>query len=163
MLPTPSSSPRVVLEDCLNVDRTPAKRQHPHLPTPPKTAVPSRKRPAKKQVQEKSRKKAKVCAPVETDAEEESEEEDPNLFEESDEDEPRVLPCRARRQTVFHTQSSFTSSLAHKYRGSAGMAIVTVRVVQPLTQSLDSFDPTNSSIIRFITQERHLHLPVIGH
>ncbi|KXN87912.1 hypothetical protein AN958_07922 [Leucoagaricus sp. SymC.cos] len=113
MLPSPSSSPRYVLEDRLNFDVTLPKKPKHQLLTPPKEG--SRKRPAKVHVEETNRKKVKICETVGKD-EENSEEEDSRLFEEGDEDEPRPLPSRARRRTVFHAQTMI-ASLAHAQRG----------------------------------------------
>ncbi|KAF5364003.1 hypothetical protein D9756_000821 [Leucocoprinus leucothites] len=135
MLPSPTSSPRAILEDRLNVEVTPPRKRKSSLPTPPKSgAIASRKRPAKKPVQEKSRKKAKTCETVEEATEDETEEEDSALFEESDEDEP-LLPSRARRRTVFHAQSSFVSTSANTYRG---LDISTRPVLESFVSSLKS-------------------------
>lgn len=49
-----------------------------------------------------------------------SEEEDPNLFEDDDDDEegmdkkPATSYGRARRRTLFHSQSAFASTSAHR-------------------------------------------------
>jgi hypothetical protein len=120
MLPSPSSSPRAILEDRLNVGITPPRRQKSVLLTPPQTVGPSRKRSAKKHAEEKSRKKAKICEPIRENAEGESAEEDPDLFEETDEDESCIAPSKARRRTVSHAQFAFASSLAHTYRRLPG-------------------------------------------
>lgn len=122
MLPSPGSSPRVILEDRLNLHITPPKKRKFHLPTPPKEAPVSRKRPAKQHAQESGRKKVKVCDSVGEDIEDESEEEDPSLFEESDEDETiKPEATRARRRTVFDARTIFVSTSAHTYRALDGM------------------------------------------
>ncbi len=64
------------------------------------------------------------------DLEDESEEEDPSLFEDDDEDEERMDKDsatsygRARRRTVFHSQLAYASSSAHRYLGLNGISFL---------------------------------------
>ncbi|KAJ3562649.1 hypothetical protein NP233_g9441 [Leucocoprinus birnbaumii] len=135
MLPSPSSSPRAILEDRLNVDVTPPRKRKSQLLTPPKSgAVNSRKRPAKRPAQEKSRKRAKSCKTVGEGVEEETEEEDPSLFESSDEDAP-CIPSRPRRRPIFRVQSSFASTSAHVFRR---VEVSTRPILQSFVSSLKS-------------------------
>jgi len=109
----PNSSTRAILDDRLNFEVTPLGDRQSHLLDPPKSEhLATRKRPAKKNTQDKSRKKAKTGHSIDETLEEDTEEEDPNFLDTSEE-ERSLPPSRLRRRTVFRALSSFTSTLAN--------------------------------------------------
>lgn len=114
--------PRVALEDRLNIVKPPPENPQLCLPTPPKELASKapRKRPAKKHAQESKRKRVKVHQEPPADTEDESEEEDPNLFEESDEESAPSVSMRTRSRAVFRTQSLFASTSASSTRRLTG-------------------------------------------
>lgn len=150
-LPTPSSSPRMVLEDRLNFDATPPKKWKTALPTPPKEPPASRKRPARKHSRENKQKRVRIRECMDEDPENETEEEDPTLFEESDEDEPVDLHLRARRRTIFHARSASTYASAHSYRRPNGTRFPSAESTT-FSYHFISSHPAHSAVICFFSQ-----------
>ncbi|KAF9452210.1 WD40 repeat-like protein [Macrolepiota fuliginosa MF-IS2] len=153
MLPSPSSSPRAILEDRLNFDVAPPKKRKTFLLTPPKESPISRKRLAKQSTQGNSRKRAKVCEPADGNIENETEEEDSNLFEESDDEEvklePTMLWSRTRR-TVFNAYSMLASASPHTYKN---LDVSTRPILQSFVSSLktDAYTCQSLNTTSFLT------------
>jgi denticleless len=116
----PNASLRVILEDRLNLALSTSKNRSPLSASRPKEFAAPRKRTAKRHSQENKQKRPKLCEVVSENSEDETEEEDPALFEDSDEDEPVVSCPRARQRTAFHAYSAFASISAHTNRGLNG-------------------------------------------
>jgi len=106
-----NSSTRAILDDRLNFEVIPLGARQSHLLDPPKSEhVATRKRPVKKNTQDKNRKKAKTSHSIDETLEEDTEEEDPNFLDTREEEKPL---SRSRRRTIFRALSSFVSTSAN--------------------------------------------------
>jgi len=140
--PALNPSMRVILEDRLNFSVNTSQKKPSLSTSRSKELKASRKRTAKKHSQENKPKRPKVCEAPSENEEDETEEEDPALFENSDEEEPTVSCPPARRRAAFHAYSAFASTSAHAYKrlnGTYCLSFHNPQILNPDQLPLDLF------------------------